>query len=44
MMKDNLNIKIYKELKLKSNLKFLKANKFNILKKINKFKMQKFKR
>ena len=37
-----LNIKIYKELNLKSSLKFLKENKFNILKKINVDKLSKF--
>ena len=37
-----LNIKIYKELNLKSSFKFFKANKFNILKKINVDKLSKF--
>ena len=37
-----LNIKIYKELNLKSSFKFFKANKFNILKKINLEKLSKF--
>jgi len=37
-----LNIKIYKELKLKSSFKFFKANKFNILKNINVDKLSKF--
>ena len=37
-----LNIKIYKELNLKSSFKFFKANMFNILKKINVDKLSKF--